>query len=115
LLARATADAKNGFLYGVTCDGRYSFRIWNGVTFTMIVPWTPSASINTGEDVTNVLGLMAEGNTFSLYMNGELLTTVQDDTFSQGLIGLYIGGLVTDNFTVWFDEVSYWELPSAGE
>jgi hypothetical protein len=115
LMARAASNASRQYLFGLTCDGKYSFRIWNGEAFVMLVPWTANSAINTGEEATNRLVLLAEGSSFTLYVNGEPLNTIQDDTFAEGTFGLFIAGLVTDNFNVWFEEVSYWELPPTAE
>jgi hypothetical protein len=113
MLARAGADAKSGYLFGFTCDGRYSLRTWDGEGFTMLTAWTPTTIIEKGPEQTHRLGLLVEGNIFSLYNNGELLIRVQDEnnTFEDGLIGLFVGAVNTPNFTVQFTEVSFWELP----
>jgi hypothetical protein len=77
----------------------------------MLIPWTPSPQIIKGPDQTNRLGCMAEGNKLSLYANGKLLATIEDDTYPEGGIGLFVGAVKTEGFTVLFDEVAYWELP----
>ncbi len=112
LLARGTADAKNAYLFGLTCDGRFSFRTWNGESFTLLVPWTPSPLIQDGAEQTNRMGLLADGDRFSLYANDEHLITIQDETYTEGLIGLFVGAVLTDGFTVYFDDIAYWELPA---
>jgi hypothetical protein len=113
LLVRASADATSGYLFGFTCDGRYSYRIWDGEGFDMLTPWTPSPIIEKGPEQTHSMGLLVEGNNFSLYSNGELLVRVIDEnnSFEEGLVGLFVGAVITDNFTVEFSEVSIWELP----
>ena len=110
LVARSARSAKQFYAFGLTCDGRYSFRVWDGETFTNILGWTPSNSINTGTEVTNILGMKAEGNQISLFVNDKYLTTIQDETFTQGMFGLFVGGPDTAGFSAWFDQVSYWEL-----
>ena len=111
VIVRATLDAKKGYFYGLTCDGSYSVRIWDGETFSMITPWISHDDINTGESEMNTLGLNVEGDQLTLYINGVKVTTLEDPTFTVGLLGLFIGGLNTDEFNVWFEEISYWELP----
>jgi len=113
LLARASADAKGGYLFGLTCDGRYSFRTWDGEGFNMLSAWTPSPLVLKGPGQTNRLGLLAEENRFTLYNNGHLLTTIVDEaeSFTEGLVGLFVGSVLTPNMTVQFTEVSIWELP----
>jgi hypothetical protein len=105
------SDSETGYLFGFTCDGRYSFRRWNGTRMTKLVEWTASPNILTGANQTNRLGIRVSGSMFSLYANGTLLTEVTDGTYSEGGFGVYVGSDQTKNFTVLVDEVNYWELP----
>jgi hypothetical protein len=105
------SDSEAGYLFGFTCDGRYSFRRWNGTRMTKLVEWTAGPNILKGANQTNRLGIRVNGGTFSLYANGTLLTEVPDDTYSEGGFGVYVGADQTKNFTVLVDEVDYWELP----
>jgi len=111
LLARATPNADQTYLFGFSCDGQYSLRIWNGHDFKMLVDWTTSQYIFSGADQTNQLGFKAEGNRLSLFANGDLLTELEDDTFSEGAFGLFVGAVNTAGFTVAFDDIAYWESP----
>lgn len=109
VLVRASSS-KQAYLYGFSCDGNYSLRYWNGEKFYLLEIWTPSDYINTGPDQTNRLGLWIEGSKLTLYANGELLTNLEDDSLSEGAIGLFIGAVKTEGFTVLFDEITYWEI-----
>jgi hypothetical protein len=109
LLARSSLDARSTYLYGFTCDGRYSLRTWDGSQFTMLVEWTPSDAIHK-DGQTNRLGLKAVGSKLSLYANSVLLAEVEDASLSQGSIGLFIGAMNTPGFTVLVEQVSYWDL-----
>lgn len=110
LLARAPSE-NQGYLFGFTCDGQYSIRIWNGRNFYMVTPWTASDKILKGPDQTNILGFWAQGNTLRVYANGEFLTEVQDTNFSSGGFGIYSSAFNTPGFTTLFKEMSYWVLP----
>ena len=110
VLARAPND-KEAYLFGLTCDGRFSFRRWTGERFATNVDWTASEYILSGKNQANRLGLMANGTTFSLYANGHLLTELHDANYLRGGIGLYASAFKTANFLVRFQEVQYWELP----
>jgi hypothetical protein len=110
LLARAPSD-KEAYLFGFTCDGRYSFRRWTGERFATNVDWTTSDYILSGKNQANRLGLKVDGTTFSLYANGHLLTELRDANYRRGGFGLYASAFKTENFLVRFQEVQYWELP----
>jgi hypothetical protein len=110
LLARAP-DASQGYLFGFSCDGQYSLRIWDGKKFSVLVDWTPSEFIIKGSNQTNRLGFMAEGDRLALYANGNLLSEVQDDTYEQGAFGVFVGAVNTDDFKLEISQVAYWDIP----
>lgn len=100
-----------GYLYGVSCDGRYSLRLWDGKNFVKLVDWTESDALNVGSQQGNRIGVMANGNHFSLYANGVLLKAFTDETHASGRFGVFIGSVNTANFRVEVEEVSQWDLP----
>ncbi len=109
-------EANQGYLFGVTCDGRYSLRRWNGLVgakgeMKWLVDWKASSAIAAGSNQTNRLGMMMIGSRLLLYANGQLLTEVNDSTFSSGNFGVFVGSDVTDNLTIEINEMSYWLNP----
>ncbi len=113
LIVRVPATFDRGYLYGFTCDGHYSLRIWDPVKkqYTYLVKWTHSDDIITGSNQTNRLGLMAQGDNLTLYANGNLLGSVTDSQFDQGRFGPFVGHADTNDFTVYIKEIAYWDLP----
>jgi hypothetical protein len=110
-------DADQGYIFGVTCDGKYAFRKWDGTTgtkgtMTWLKNWTSSQAILAGSNQTNRIGLMMVGKRFLMYANGTLLGEVQDNTYQSGFFGVYIGPNQTDNLNVKIDEMSFWENPT---
>ncbi|HSQ27168.1 MAG TPA: hypothetical protein VLM80_08580 [Anaerolineales bacterium] len=110
LLVRAP-DATQGYLFGFTCDGRYAIRIWDGQGFVMLTEWKSSEHILKGADQTNLIGVKATGDQFSLYANGKLVAEVTDSTYTSGSFGLFVGSFLTPGFTIEISEISYWILP----
>ena len=109
-------EPEQGYLFGLTCDGRYSVRRWNAEIGTRgemkwLVNWTASNAIATGSNQINRLGVMTVGSRILVYINGRLLTEVQDNTFGYGYFGVFVGSDVTENLTIHVDEMSYWENP----
>jgi hypothetical protein len=109
-------DADQGYLFGFTCDGHYSLRLWDGTIgtkgqMTRLIDWTASKAIYTGSNQINRLGIMMLGGRMLLYANGTLLGEATNNTYSSGYFGLYIGGAQTTNFTIQVDEMSYWDNP----
>lgn len=103
--------ANRGYLYGISCDGKFALREWNVDKMAVLQDWKTSNSILKGSNQVNRLGIMAQGNVLKLYVNGVLVDTVKDSTFDQGYLGLYIGRKVTTNLTAVLDEISFWDLP----
>jgi hypothetical protein len=100
-----------GYLYGISCDGRYSLRRWNGNQYVTLVDWTSSEQINAGSNQVNRIGLMANGDMLSMYANGKLLGEYQDDTHPEGRFGVFVGSVNTPDVTVLVDEIAYWDIP----
>jgi hypothetical protein len=112
LVVRSTASGEQyvGYLFGVTCDGRYSLRTWDGEEFGDVISWTSSALIKAGSDKTQRLGLWAKGNRLILYVDRKKLTEIQDTTYTNGKFGLFVGSVETDDLQIKVDEIAYWNL-----
>jgi len=107
---------KQGYFFGITCDGKYSLRIWdglsgeNGQTTWLRYP-KGSEYILKGKDAVNTLGVMTVDDTISLYINSEMVEEFVDDTYAEGFFGLFINRDYTENLTINVDKVSYWTDP----
>jgi len=111
LFFRST-NGNDGYLLGFSCDGKYSLRSWNGSEFATIIDWTTGEPINDGSNQTNQIGVKAVGNQLSFYANGSPLANFDDNAFSAGSFGLFIGSGNTSDFTVLVHEIAYWDLIS---
>ncbi len=110
LVVRAPSLTR-GYLFGFSCDGRYSLRKWDGKNFTALRDWSQSSFILSGPGQTNRLGFLAKGNQLSLYANGNLLGEVEDSSYSGGRFGVFLASVSTPNFSVAFSQLDYWNLP----
>jgi len=105
-----------GYFFGVTCDGKYSLRVWdglsgeNGQTTWLRYP-KGSEYVLKGKDAENTLGVMLVDHSITLYINGELVEQFVDDTYAEGFFGLFINRDNTENLTINVDQVSYWTNP----
>jgi uncharacterized protein YraI len=110
LLFRAP-DNLRGYLYGLTCDGRYTLTMWDGETTTVLLEPTASELITTGPEAVNRIGVVAYGSSYYLYANGVFLAEAQDATFLQeGMLGLYVRTSTELPFTVAYDDLGVWVL-----
>lgn len=100
-----------GYLFGISCDGRYSLRSWNGESMSNIIGWTTDDAIHSGSDQVNRIGVWAQGSEISLYANGEFLTQVTDDSHqTEGLFGVFISSAQTADFSILVEEFAFWNL-----
>lgn len=113
LMFRVPADSQagKGYLFGITCDGRYSLRRWDGTVMHFPVNWTAHNAIIKGENVVNKLGVMGQGQNIALYINGQKVQEVADSNYLEGKFGLFVGGTNVEDLTLWVDQVRYWTQP----
>ena len=74
------------------------------------ITWTESDVIKDGEEVFNTLGVMADGSTLTLYINGQEVDEVTENSYLAGSFGVFVGGTNVDDLTVWVDRIRYWTI-----
>ena len=107
------AEANRGYLFGVTCDGKFAMRKWDGSTgvMTTYINWKASTAINAGQNKVNRRGVMMDGSKLSFYINGTLVGEQLDSTWLEGSFGIFAGAHESTKYTLKVDEISYWKLP----
>ena len=78
------------YRFGISTSGQYHlFKVLDGKMIEPpLVDFTPSAYIKPRPSE-NRLGVLAEGARFSLYINGNLVKTVVDDSIKSGCVGFF--------------------------
>ena len=109
-------DADRGYLYGVTCDGKYYLKMWDGKSgtkgkMTTLIWAKADEHINAGSNKTNRLGIMAVDGRLILYANGYKLAEAKDTTYKAGYFGLFVNPDNTEDLTIRVDEMSFWLNP----
>ena len=110
------SNYNQGYIFSVTCDGRYSVRKWDGLVgssgqLSWLKTYTASNVINKGANQSNRLGVMTLGDRMILYVNGVKVDEVVDTSFAEGNFGVYINRDRTANLTVFVDDARYWLDP----
>ena len=105
-------DFMKGYWFQLTCEGNWDLGYWNGDEYSSLASGTnASGALLTGSNKTNRLGVWASGSQIKLYINGKMISQVEDSTQSEpGSYGAIIASFNTPNFTVSIDEFSYWNL-----
>jgi hypothetical protein len=92
-------DEDNGYSFAVSGDGYYTItKTQNGDIKSLIGKPTRSSYVNTGVGATNHIRVEANKNTLSLSVNGHDLSTVTDNTFTEGKVEL-MANAQSDDFT----------------
>ena len=110
------SEADRGYLFGLTCDGRYSLREFDGKVgdfgqMVSLVPWTKADSAIPGSNQTNRIGIMTIDDNFIMFVNGQQVAEFKDNTYPQGYIGVFLGSKDSKSFAVKVDDMRYWLNP----
>jgi hypothetical protein len=103
-------DPSRGYVFQVSCDGRFRLYLWDGSEYTGIQNWKLNDAINSGSDEENRVGVMVVGEDVSLYANDELLGEYTIEAYDEGRFGLVVGASETDNFEVRVETVRFWDI-----
>lgn len=112
-LITRSVDFVKGYWFQVTCEGKWAFGYWDGEKYVELKtsPNVDSA-VHSGSNQTNRLGVMAQGETFALFINGLQVGEVTDSALKDaGAYGMLISSRNTPNFTIYTQEFKYWTLP----
>ena len=96
-------DSDNFYCFTVSIRGEYRLRRLRYGKWETLIDWTPF----TGLDPTgwNHLRVVAQGDTFSFFLNGKLLAEFSDDAFRAGQLALCAGTFEEPELVVQFDEL----------
>ena len=106
-------EAANYYLFAASSDGYYTLQMRQDDEWISILDWVESDVIETGEGSVNTLGLLVEGDTFTLLINDTVMDEVTDDRLDG--IGLALNAGVFDNppVDIGFDNFRMWHLGTA--
>lgn len=91
------------YTFEIGNDGLYGILMFDG-EWKNLKDWSSAPAIKVGQ--TNELMVIAEGSTLTFFVNGEDLTFLEDDTLSEGQIGLIVDMFEEDtSATVVFDNL----------
>ncbi len=131
MIFRGRMDLDAGYLFGVTCSGAYFIGGSAMPGSTGPICWVgngdeidcnPGAAtnsvvrseyINAGPGAANRLGVLAELNHFTFYINGHQVESITRTTsmLHEGFFALYLGTGQPSVSEVSFDDFSLWENP----
>ena len=82
-------DGDNYYRFRISGDGWAKFDKNVAGVRTTLRSWEETPLVNKG-NAANQIGVLAEGSTFTFYINGDVLYTETDTSFASGYIGLSV-------------------------
>ncbi|GHO93566.1 hypothetical protein KSF_036140 [Reticulibacter mediterranei] len=111
LTIRVDQTKATNYLFYIDTQGNYGIGIENPNAANQNDQYKSlnqgkNAAIKIGLNQSNLLAIAANGDTMSVYVNGQFVASVQDKTYSSGQIGIYAYGdtgcdIAVSNVRVW--------------
>jgi hypothetical protein len=98
----------DGYLFLIQGTGSFAIMRARGRDVTALVDWRTSDKINVGP-ATNRIRAVCAGNYLALYINGEFMADVTDDSYASGQIGLAASAANRLGVRVEYDNLSVYE------
>lgn len=102
-------NKENFYYFQISGNGKYAFSKFQNGKWDTIIPWTTSPAINKGK-ATNKLKAECIDDKFTLYVNDIRLRKCNDNAFSSGENGLFIGTHSIAGVHISFDNLKIWAL-----
>lgn len=99
-----SSDQPDGYLFRISGDGYYAIHMITGGEATDLVDWTESSIIRKG-DATNNIRVTCNGTSLTLEVNGELLASATDSTYTSGDIVLAATTYEDEMTEIHFDSI----------
>jgi serine/threonine protein kinase len=107
IVFRAESTTSSFYGFRICQDGHYSFIVHSGPYSRTIVDHVAPA-IHTGLNQSNTLAVVAQGNTFDLYVNDEKVGSTSDSSYSQGEIGVLATNQAGNGTEAVFSNAKVW-------
>ena len=111
LRASQHGEPTHGYIVAFTCDGKVLAKRLETVspyTAVSILNPTETDLIYSGKNQTNILGVLFDGNSITIYPNRRYFSVIQDDAFSYGRYGIFVQAGDAGNFTYTVSEIRTW-------
>jgi hypothetical protein len=105
LLSERNVNNGDGYLFLVAGGGRFAIMRSLGRGLTPLVNWTESSAINAGA-AQNRIRAVCMGNYLALYVNGQFLADVSDDTYTDGQVALLAAAAGRTGVQVSYDNLT---------
>lgn len=107
------AGESYGYVVAFTCDGDlWAYRLDDADPFSSenLINFRPLDEIDAGSNRQNVIGVRAEGDTFTIVANGTEVAEVSDDVYDHGRVGVFVQAGNRRDYTYRVTNFAYWDL-----
>lgn len=109
-LAFRCTDSDNCYFFLLDPEGTYSLQTLVDGEWEVLATDSVPELVETGEDATNRLGVLARGDEIALFVNDAPLTEVVDDSIAGAGFGLAASAYDAASVEFAFDNFSLWDL-----
>ena len=85
---RLDSTQNTKYIFFVGTDGSFALDRGQGLINQVLFNSTSSSAIHSGLGQTNIIAVVAQGSKITLYINGKLVASVTDNTYTHGQIAL---------------------------
>lgn len=110
----SSRDRVSAYVFRIATDGKYSMlkKVDGKLAYKTPVPVSSSPFIKPGS-TKNRLGVLADGSTILLYINGNLVNTITDKSLTSGSVGIYVSSGTNDQAQVTFSRMTIYGVQRA--
>ena len=107
-------DSQNFYFLAVDTAGQFSIWRLRQNQWETVYDWTYTDYLELGANADNHIGLLVEGERFTVLANDVIVAEIDDDAFPTGSLALAVGTFEDGNVTVQFDNFAVWSLGGDG-
>lgn len=113
IILRTSNTSRAFYYFWINRAGGYGFDLYDNSAHKLLKRGSHTA-IHPDPYQSNSIAVVAQGNTFDLYVNGQLINTVTDEerSLGHGRIGLVANSTTTSPTEVVFSNIKVWEPSS---
>jgi hypothetical protein len=110
IIFRSTQSFYMNYQFSVADDGFYGLAVALSPQGGRALAYGRSSALNMGPGRSNLLSVMALNNSISLFINNQLITNVNDNTYNSGVFGFDAENYHHINTDVTFSNAQIWEI-----
>jgi len=111
LLFRLDSSGTNLYMFRVCQDGTSALFLYKNNNGSTLIPSHSNIAIHAGLNQSNLVAVVAQGNSLNLYMNQQKVDSISDSTYSRGHIAIVADGYPNKHPTeVVYRNARVWKL-----